>query len=138
MSNASIFLIVTLFIFIGLLVFYSFEDKKGRRIFLRNLRIKVDDTLRHIKHKLVLRSVKTAHQTSLFLAHHGLQLILKKLLKLVRSIESKLDRLIKRFKRRAKKIPSAKRSGRNHLDDIADHKEASALSHEQKAELRSK
>lgn len=135
MTTALMYLGGSTLLLIILGLFYSFEDRRGSRVLLVGLRGLVDSFLlsiqgflSHTWDKFVTRFVK-------LLFHYGAHQLLKQVLQSVRRFESKIEEMLKRNKAVAREINGKKTH--THLDDIAAHKEESALTEEQKEALRS-
>lgn len=111
---------------------YVIEDIQGKRVFLTSLRLKLDGVAVFILTKL---SAVISFFTNGFvrlLLHYGAHSVLKRILNFIRKLEKKVEDLVRQNKMVAKRIGSNKK--RNHLDEIAEHKEETALSEKEKEE----
>lgn len=120
---------------LALVIFYNFEDARGNRVIFRRLRAFLDDVIVFVGRTflLILNWFRKSFIRLLF--HYGAYRLLKRILRLVRTCEHKIEQMLRQNKRAAREI-SGERT-RNHLDEIADHKEASALSDRQREKMRS-
>ncbi len=137
MIGPVVYLISSTVVFLLLVLLYILEDRRGDRLLLSSLRSRLDRGLLYIKRQIIIRSGVTLQQIVKFLLHHGIQTVLRKMLRFVRSIEERLEVLLRKH-RHANKKARREKTSRNHLDEIADHREKSALTEEQKLELRSR
>lgn len=120
-----------------LIVIYSIEDSKGERVFLRTFRGMLDRGILAIIAAFGTATRFFTHSFMRLLLHYGLHTILSRLLNTLRDMEKKVEELVRKNKRVAKAIRAAK-SSRSHLHEVAEHKQAVALSEEEKERLRSK
>lgn len=111
---------------------YTLEDIRNRRIVLVRLRESFDIILQRIAVKLGNGKSFFTHGFMRLMLHYGAHTILKRLLTTLRRMESRVEELVRKNRRVAKDIRAAK--VKNHLDEIAQHKQEVALSEEEKEE----
>ncbi len=113
---------------------YAVEDKKGHRVFLVRFRELLDKFLFAVKQKFSATGSYFNNSLMRLLLHYGAHSILKRVLNALRRLEERVENLVRHNRRVARDIHIAKT--RNHLDEIADHKEEVALSEKQKEKMR--
>lgn len=118
----------------ALLIFYSFEDKKGGRIVLPRFRLMLDHVVEACGRSLLRAGDFMGGRFLRLLIHYGLHTILKRLLFFLRSLEGKVEEMVRQNRRRAKDVTQP--HVENHLDAIAQHKEEVALTEREKRKLR--
>lgn len=128
-------IVITGVVLLLLLTLYRIEDVRGKRIFLSKVRAGADRLVEYISFMLVSSTSYFLGRSIKFLLHHGVQNLLKKSLRLVRSVELRLEYALRQNKNNRRSL--SKEHVRTHLDDIADHKVSSALTEKQKQEMRS-
>lgn len=123
-------------VFLLLLTFlYVAEDIKGERVFLGSIRVLLDSFLLFLK-TLFLKGIHFFTNGFVrVLLHYGFHNILNRLLALLRSLEKRVEDLVRKNRKVVKDIHAVKT--RNHLDEIAEHQEETALTDTQKEEMRS-
>ena len=117
----------------ALLVFYSFEDRKGERIVFPRFRHMLDHLVETLGRSLLRAGDFMGGRFLRLLIHYGLHTILKRLLLFLRSLEAKVEEIIRQNRRRAKDVTQP--HVENHLDAIAQHKEEVALTEGEKRKL---
>jgi hypothetical protein len=123
--------------FITLLVLtfiYVVEDIRGKRVFLVSLRTKLDALLALALVKIEKFMYSFTNGFMRLMLHYGAHSILKRVLAVIRRLEAKVEDLVRRNRNIAKDIRSSLRP-KNHLDEIAQHKEEVALSEKEKEAL---
>ena len=124
---------------IGVLLLLTFvyvvEDAKGERFFFLKARAKLDTFLSQVLHRVELFMFSLSNSIVRLLLHYGAHSILKRMLAVIRSLEEKVEDLVRRNRRIAKGIGALRTKG--HLSTLQDHKEEVALSEEEKKQLRS-
>lgn len=118
----------------ALFVFYSFEDTKGRRIILPQFRTTLDRFVETIGRFLLRAGDFMGGRFFRLLIHYVLHTLLKRLLLFLRSLEARVEEMVRQNKKRAKDV--AQPHVENHLDAIAQHKEEVALTEREKRKLR--
>jgi len=113
---------------------YAIEDKKGQRIFLVGFRATLDKVFLFIKRKFSAVGTYFSNSLMRLLLHYGAHSILKRILNALRRLEARVEDLVRHNRKVARDIHAAKT--RNHLDEIADHKEDVALSEKEKEKMR--
>lgn len=135
MSGIVLYVVLSGVVLLLLLTLYVIEDVKGKRIFLRRPRFVLDCLVEYVYVQIISGATYFVGRVFKFLLHHGIQTLLKNILKFVKSFEGKLENTLRQQKRGARNDDEER--VRNYLDDIADHKESSALTDRQKKKLRS-
>lgn len=133
MTTALVYVGGTTLALLLLSFFFVLEDKRGHRIVLRRARAGIDLAL-----LAFIRMFRTYLRRCLsMVAHtvftHGIQGVLQFLLRIVRRIELRIEQVL-RQSRSTRRTVNGNRV-RNHLDEIADHKEESALSTSERNKL---
>jgi cell division protein FtsB len=114
---------------------YIIEDSKGRRIILPRIRGWFDAVCRWFLLQASLFFSFFSKGFVRVLLHYGVHSILNRLLATLRKLEKKVEELVRRNRTVVKNI--RKVHTKSHLDEIAEHKEETALSPGQKKKLRS-
>jgi hypothetical protein len=114
---------------------YVVEDIKGKRVFLTRTRSLFDVLLLGIIVKLSAVVSFFTHGFMRVLLHYGAHTVLKRVLAALRTLEKRVEDLVRHNRKVVKDISAAKT--RTHLDAIAEHKEEVALSEKQKEQMRS-
>ncbi len=135
MSIALIYVAGSLGILSLLTVVYVIEDIKGKRVFLVGFRSALDTALSFVLSKIFSLSSFFGNSVVRLLLHYGAHTILKRVLAGLRTLENKVEDLVRQNRQVAKGITTAKT--RNHLDEIAEHKEEVALSPKEKEKMMS-
>lgn len=117
-----------------LTVFYILEDRKGNRIFLTYFRNKLDAFLFLFVQKIKQWAAIFTTGFMRILFHYGAHSILKRLLATIRGLEARLEELVRKNRKVARGLGE---KTRNHLDEIAEHKEEVALSDKEKEQMMS-
>jgi len=121
---------------LGLLTFvYVVEDNKGKRIFLLGLRTKLDRFLTLILQKIERIMFSFTNGFMRLLLHYGAHSVLKRVLALIRRLETKVEELVRQNRKVAKDIGGSIKP-KTHLGAIAEHKEEMALTSQQKEDMR--
>jgi hypothetical protein len=117
-----------------LILLYTAEDIRGRRIFLSGARSLFDRIL--LSSLAALRHLRDAFNNSFMrlLLHYGMHSILKRILAALRHFEKRVEDLVRRNRTIARRI-RARKEQRTHLDEIASHKEEVALTKEEREKL---
>lgn len=106
--------------------FYSLEDKRGHRIFLRRFRAGIDLVVLNIQRTVRIYGRLLWALMVRWSLQYGVHKLLQLLLKMVRSVELRIERILRHGQSRE---PISRMTGvRSHLDEIAAHKEESTLS----------
>ena len=111
---------------------YVIEDIKGTRIVLPRAREAFDRALLFMRQQLKASLLFFTHGFMRLLLHYGAHTVLKRLLSTLRSLEGRVEELVRKNRRVAKDIRASKE--KNHLDAIAAHKEEVALSDKEREE----
>ncbi len=135
MSVALIYVAGSLVFLTLLTVVYVIEDKKGERVFLVGARSAFDRSLTWILSKIFAVGSYFGNSVVRLLLHYGAHSILKRILSGLRSLEKRVEDLVRQNRQVAKSITNAKT--RNHLDEIAEHKEEVSLSPKEKEKMLS-
>jgi len=122
-AGSSIILILLTFI-------YVIEDFKGKRVFFVGFRAFLDKVLTACKVQLAKITSFFTNGFMRLLLHYGAHSLLKGVLAWLRALEKRVEDLVRQNRKIAKDIHAAKK--RNHLDEIAEHKEETALSDTQR------
>ena len=123
---------VSLAVLLLLTLLYVMEDIKGTRIVLPRLREAFDRALIFVQQKLRALLSFFTHGFMRLLLHYGAHTVLNRLLSALRTLEGRVEELVRKNRKLAKDIRTPKE--RNHLDAIAAHKEEVALSDEEREE----
>ena len=132
MTTALIYFSASLVILIFLSVLYRIEDIRGKRVVLSRIRSLTDiglittfTTLRQLRHRVWDGFVH-------IVLRYGVHTFLGATLAFLKGLEQRVEIAVRRNRQA---VRSGKRV-RNHLDEIADHKESVALSEEEKQKLK--
>jgi hypothetical protein len=122
-------------VILGVLTFiYVVEDIKGHRVFFMRFRTVLDALLVRTVGKIESFMFSFTNGFMRLLLHYGAHSILKRILAVIRRLETKVEELVRHNRKVAKDIGDAIRP-KNHLDAIAEHKEEVALSEKEKEEM---
>ncbi|MFM2381760.1 MAG: hypothetical protein RLZZ76_527 [Candidatus Parcubacteria bacterium] len=114
---------------------YVVEDIKGDRVFFLSLRDKLDAFFMRVLRKIELFMFSLSTGFVRILLHYGAHSILKRTLAFIKTLEVRVEELVRKNRRIAKSI-SAIRS-KSHLGSLADHKDEVALTEKEKTDLMS-
>jgi hypothetical protein len=124
---------------IGALLFLTFvyvvEDVKGDRVFFLGLRDKLDVLLTRVLKRIELFMLSLSTGFVRILLHYGAHSVLKRILAFIRSLEQRLEELVRKNRRIAKSLGAIRAKG--HFGALADHKEEVALTEKEKTDLLS-
>lgn len=123
---------VSIAVLLLLTFLYVIEDIQGKRVFLPRLRVAFDEMLATIQRKIGSLVSFFTHGFMRLLLHYGAHTVLKRLLAALRTLESRVEELVRKNRRVAKTIRESKE--KNHLDVIAEHKEEMTLSEKEREE----
>lgn len=123
---------VSIAVLLLLTFLYVIEDIQGKRVFLPRLRVAFDEMLATIQRKIGSLVSFFTHGFMRLLLHYGAHTVLKRLLAALRTLESRVEELVRKNRRVAKTIRESKE--KNHLDVIAEHKEEMMLSEKEREE----
>ena len=118
-----------------LILLYTIEDIRGKRLFLDGFRQWLDRVCAFILSKLSQLLNFFGMKFVRLLIHYSLHGLLKRILGGLRKLEKKVEELVRKNRKIATEIQLSKT--KNHLDAIAEHKEETALSEKQKEKLLS-
>jgi hypothetical protein len=139
-SSEAIVFGVSLLVFIILSVVVRAERRRGRRFFASRLRAWLDARV-DVGTKWLLKSwdhfVKYIVQLNWYYSIHSL---LKTVLKMIVAFYSYFENIFERNRKRTKQLRAEKRQlgEMSHLEQVAEHKEDTALTPAQKKSLRKK
>lgn len=136
MVTALVYVGCSLVALILLTFIYVVEDIQGKRIFLLKTRDKLDTFFRWMLSKIDSALFFFSNNFMRLLLHYGAHTILKRILFWLRTLEKRVEDLVRQNRKVAKDIRTA--TSKNHLDEIAQHKEETALSVEQREERLSR
>jgi hypothetical protein len=124
---------------IGALLFLTFvyvvEDVKGNRVFFIGIRDKIDSLLSRGLRRIELFMFSLSTGFVRILLHYGAHSVLKRVLAFIRSLEERLEELVRKNRRIAKSLGAIRTKG--HFGTLADHKEEVALTEKEKSDLLS-
>ena len=135
MVAALTYVAVSVVILVVLTSIYVIEDIKDRRIFFLRFRAALDRLFVLLLAKLSEFISFFTHGFMRVLLHYGAHTILKRVLATLRTLEKRVEDLVRHNRKVAKDIHTAK--NKTHLDEIAEHKEEVALSDSEKENMRS-
>ena len=138
-SAATIF-VISIFVFLILLLVVQIERRRGRRFFASRARAWLDDKADRIGKWIVTswdHFIKYIVQLHWYYSIHSL---LRGILKLIVAFYSYFEHVFERNRKRTKQLRAEKRQlgELNHLQQMAEHKEDTALTPVQKRKLRQK
>ena len=115
-----------------LTVLYVVEDIQGKQVFMVKARARFDALLYVLLAKLQqwVSVFTTGFMRILF--HYGAHSILKRLLATLRTLEARVEYLVRQNRKVARDL---RNRARTHLDDIADHKAEVALTDKEKEKM---
>ena len=139
-STATVIFGTSLFVFVLLLLVIRKERRRGRRFFLDGVRSWLDSGIDAVEAKLV---TGWDHFTKYILQLHwyySIHSVLKGFLRITVSVYTYFERILERNRDRAKQLRAEKRElgAVNHLRQMAEHKEGTALTAAQKKKLKHK
>lgn len=135
MRTAFICVACSVAILIVLIGIYVVEDKKDKRIFLSGFRSYLDRACVSLSSYIAKVGGFFGNRFVRLLLHYGLHSILRRLLSFLQKMEKNVEELARHNRKAARAL--TKRTTRNHLDEIADHKQEVALTPQQKKKLLS-
>ncbi len=124
---------VSIAVLLVLTFVYVLEDIKGKRIFLPNVRQVLDVVLGRSIKKIESLAFSFTNGVVRLLLHYGAHSILKRILAVIRTLEQKVEDLVRQNRRIAKSLGSMRTNA--HFTAIAEHKEEVALSEKEKSDL---
>lgn len=137
MSEALMYIAVSGSLFLLFLVFFSWEEKRGKRVMVSGLRNYLDKAVIWIAQKClgVYRYViRHIIQLSWYYSIHA---FLKTCLRFTASIYQAIETLLRQNRRKAKLIRAERRKD-TMLGQVADHKDSIQLTDKEKAHLKAK
>jgi len=133
MPIALIYFGISTVILLLLCAVYLYEDAKGRRVFFPSARAFLDRIF-VVLHKAIRNTfVIVWFKCSQFVLRHGVHKTLAAIVSYLKGLEHKVEDSVLRNRHSV----TQEKSGRTHLDDIADHKESTALSEKDRKKMRS-
>lgn len=123
---------ISVLVLLLLTVLYVVEDIQGKQVFMVQLRSRFDALLYVALSKLQqwISVFTTGFMRILF--HYGAHSILKRLLATLRTLEGRVEHLVRQNRKVARDLRNRTRT---HLDDIADHKAEVALTDTEKEKM---
>lgn len=139
-SSAATIFGVSIFVFIILLMVTQTERRRGRRFFASRLRSWFDVRADNVGKWIVAswdHFIKYILQLNWYYSIHS---VLRTILKLITAFYGYFENVFERNRKRTKQLRAEKRQlgELNHLRQVADHKEDTALTPAQKKKLRHK
>lgn len=139
-SSAATIFGVSIFVFIILLMVVKKERRRGRRFFASRIRSWLDIRADKAGNWVVVswdHFVKYIVQLHWYYSIHS---VLRGILRLITAFYSYFENIFERNRKRAKQLRAEKRElgELNHLQQVAEHKEDTALTPAQKRKLRHK
>ncbi len=139
-GSAVTFSAISIGVFLLVLIVIYREQKRGRRFFAARLRGWLDvkvATLEHGVERSWRHFVKYIVQLNWYYSIHS---VLKAILKTIQVFYFSFEKIFERNRMRAKKLRAERRqiNELNHLHQMAEHKEETALTDSQKQKLRHK
>lgn len=131
---------VSVFLFLAVALVVRTERRRGQRLFAHRVRGWVDDKVDRCE-MMVTRSwehfIKYILQLNWYYSIHS---VLRAILKLIVSIYTYFERVFERNRKRTKQLRAEKRhiSELNHLRQITEHQESTALTPAEQRRLRKK
>lgn len=132
MTASLIYFGISTVMLVLLSVLYAAEDARGGRIVAPRLRNTLDKMLRYFITVAVLSVLWVWNGLVRLVLRYGVYQMLGALLNYLINLEQKIERTIFRHK----ETDDRGERPRNHLDEIADHKESIALSDDEKRRMR--
>lgn len=121
---------VSLGVLLLLVIFFRFEDKRGRRVVLSGVRNSIDDAVLLSSNAIGSFFETIGSRGTRIVMHFIIHNVLKTILRLLEKSESGITRLLHSNRRKAHVIRES--TARTHLHEIADHKVETALTDEEK------
>jgi len=116
-------------------VFRVEDAREGKLLMLSGFRVLFDRFVVYIAKKLSTFDTYIGRGFARIVLHYAAHGLLERLLLVLKKGEKRVEQLLRRNKQAVKGIKHNKK--RNHLDEIADHKQEFALSDAQKEKMRS-
>lgn len=132
MTTALIYFAVSTSVVLVLTTLYLVEDRYGRRVVLVGARNWLDRSFQSVYDRLAHWFERAWAGLVRFVLHYGVRVFLATVAYWFRYWEKRVENVIRRNRQSLRR----ERTGRNHLDDIADHKQSTALSEEKKQQMR--
>ncbi len=136
MHTALIFFTGSVLTLLFIIAVFCVEDaQSGKRVLFPKIREMLDSLVLKYSHKLIAIDTYLGRGFTRLMLHYAAHGVLQRLLKIVEHIEHKVEYLLRRNKQVAKQIKT--NTQKTHLDELTAHKEHTALSEEQKKQIRS-
>lgn len=123
-------LAVSTVVFVLLTVLYVVEDARGGRIILAGVRTRLDTLCSSLFVRVSRLTWSVWHGLVQFVLRHGVHRALGIIMNQTERLELRVERLVLRHRK------AMRERARTHLDEIAEHKQANALSEAERNRLR--
>lgn len=127
---------ISLAVLVLLVILFAYEERSGERKILPGLREGLDKLLHKLHHKLTHISIHVGTGSFRLMVHFVIHKVLSFVVRILQWFENNLYSLLKRNRKVAKNIEAEQ--VKTHLHLIAEHKESSALSEDEKRKLKDK
>ncbi|MFT5849215.1 MAG: hypothetical protein ACI9H6_000015 [Patiriisocius sp.] len=136
MTPALIYLAGSVAILMILIGIFRVEDaREGKLVLLSKSRLFFSKVVSYVGRKLYSLDTYIGKGFARIMLHYAVHGLLERVLNVLKGTQGRVESLLHRNKQVVKEISKDKK--RNHLDEIADHQQETALSEAQKKKMRS-